>query len=292
MSHESRYLNIAGEELYRRLATGEPILLVDVRTETEFEGNHIPGSHLIPLHELEARLHEVPDGGSPIAVVCEYGTRSASACRLLAEHGIHPLFNLSGGLEAWPGPVTRGMEGHGHHVHPIAPEPFLVESFPLLPRGVALDLAMGEGRNAIYLAARGLDVDGVDVDAGAVARARAAARKLGAPIRAIVGNVEDGTYIIPLEAYDVIVVFDFLHRPLFTDIREGLRPGGAVVYQTFTAEQPRYGPPRDPAHLLRPGELEEVFSDWEVLRRRETVEPGGPGRRPRAVAGIVARKPE
>jgi SAM-dependent methyltransferase len=183
------------------------------------------------------------------------------------------------------------MEGNGRKVHPIAPERFLVENFHLLPKGLALDVAMGEGRNAIYLATRGFDVDGVDVDPAAVQRARTAARKLGAPIRGVVGNVEDGTYIIPLETYDVIAVFNFLHRPLFIDIREGLKSGGAVVFQTYTTEQERFGPPKDPAHLLKPGELRQAFDDWEILRFREEIEPAGPGRKARAVAGIVARKP-
>jgi SAM-dependent methyltransferase len=166
-----------------------------------------------------------------------------------------------------------------------------VEHFHHLPKGLALDLAMGEGRNAIYLASRGFDVDGVDVDAAAVARARASSRKLSAPIRAVVGNVEDGTYIIPIETYDVIVVFHFLHRPLFRDLREGLKAGGVVVYQTFTVDQAQLGPPRNPAHLLRPGELRATFADWDILAEREGIEGGTAGRPLRALAGIVARKP-
>jgi hypothetical protein len=106
-----------------------------------------------------------------------------------------------------------------------------------------------------------------------------------------VGNVEDGTYIIPLETYDVIAVFNFLHRPLFTDIREGLKPGGVVIYQTYTTDQLRFGTPSNPAHLLKPGELERAFGDWEVLRTREEIEPAAAGRKPRALAGIIARKP-
>jgi SAM-dependent methyltransferase len=227
-----------------------------------------------------------------VAVVCEHGLRGVSACRLLAEHGFSPLYNLSGGLESWPGPLHHGLEGSGQSPSPLAPARFLVENFDLLPKGLALDLAMGEGRNAIYLATRGFDVDGVDVDPEAVARARAKARRLGAPIRAVVGNVEDGTYIIPLETYDVIAVFNYLHRPLFNDIREGLKPGGVVIYQTFTTEQLRFGAgPRNPDHLLRPGELRQVFADWEILRYREYVEREGPGNPPRALAGVVARRP-
>ena len=141
-----------------------------------------------------------------------------------------------------------------------------------------------------YLATRGFDVDGVDADAEGVAQARVAARKLGAPIRAVVGNVEDGTYILPIDAYDAIVVFNYLHRPLFTDIKQGVKPGGVVVYQTYTVEQARFGRPPNPDYLLQLGELREIFSGWEVLNYREVVGPSREGRT-RAIAGIVARRP-
>ena len=284
---------LEGEELYRKLAMGEPVVVLDVRTETEFAAGHIPGSILIPLHQLEGRIAEVPNGGSPVAVVCEHGIRSVSACQFLAEHGISPLYNVVGGLQAWPGPTENGTDGNWDPHRAVAPARFLVENFELLPKGLALDLAMGEGRNAIYMATRGFDVDGVDVDPDAVALARAKARRLGAPIRAVVGNVEDGTYIIPIETYDVITVFNFLHRPLFTDIREGLKPGGVVVYQTFTTAQLELDSgPKNPDHLLAPRELAEAFSDWEILRYREYVEKEGPGNPSRALAGIIAKKPE
>jgi rhodanese-related sulfurtransferase len=287
-----RFGSLTGDELYRRLATGESLVLLDVRTQPEFARQHVPGSLLIPLYSLESRLAEVPNGGVPIAVICEEGQRSLSACRLLAEHGFSPLYSLAGGLQAWPGPLKAGMDGNGHHCMGLVPSSFLVDNFDLLPRGLALDVAMGEGRNALYLATRGFDVDGVDADPRRVARARVAARKLGAPIRAMVGNVEDGTYIIPIETYNVIVVFNYLHRPLFKDIQDGVVPGGVVVYQTYTVEQARFGSPTDPNFLLAPGELRQRFAEWEVLRYREVVGPARRGGPSRAVAGIVARKPE
>lgn len=294
MDREPRYRSIEGEELYRKLAMGEPIVVLDVRTETEFASGHIPGSILIPLHQLENRVHEVPNSGTPVAVICKQGIRSTSACLFLAEHGCAPLYNLVGGLETWPGPVDRSIEKENWSPHrAIAPARFLVENFDHLPKGLALDLATGEGRNALYLATRGFDVDAVDMDPDAVSRARAKSRRLGAPIRALVGNVEDGTYIVPIDTYDVIVVFNYLHRPLFNDIRQGLKGAGVVVYQTYTTEQLKFeSGPKTPDYLLRPGELEEVFSDWEILRSREYVENEGPGNPPRALAGIVARKPE
>jgi tellurite methyltransferase len=290
LSAEDRFHYVSGDDLYRRLALGQPVVLLDVRTETEFEYTHIPGSMLIPLQELESRVDEVPNSSVPVAVVSEQGLRSVSACRLLAEHGRRPLFHLEGGLRSWPGPQRSGLEGNGRLPHGFAPSSFLTDNFHLLRKGLALDVAMGGGRNAIYLATRGYDVDGVDVNPQCVAQARCSARKLGAPIRAMIGNVEDGTYIIPIETYDLITVFNFLHRPLFKDLADGLVPGGTLVYQTFTVEQAKFGKPKDPAHLLEPGELKRVFAGWEHLAYREFVGPARDGGL-RAIAGIVARKP-
>jgi len=286
-----RFRNIGGDDLYEKLAMGETFCVLDVRTETEYAEAHIPGSVFIPLHELPLRWRELQNGGHPIAIVCEHGVRSISACGFLAEHGFQSLFNLQGGLVAWPGPLAAGINGHHHPHQLIAPTRWLVENFHHLPKGLALDLAMGNGRNAVWLATRGFDVDGVDVDAAVVAQARETGRRFHAPIRAIVGNVEDGTHIIPLEAYDVIVVFNYLHRPLFRDIKDGLKPGGVVVYQTYLEEQARLGKPTNPAHLLKPNELAQVFSDFEILRHHERIESAVPGGPPCAIAGIVARKP-
>jgi rhodanese-related sulfurtransferase len=291
LSSKDRFSSISGDELYRQLAMGESVVVIDVRAESEFAKQHIPGALLIPLQTLPARITEVPNSGVPITIVCEQGIRSVSACRLLAEHGLGPLSRLEGGIERWPGPMTGGFEANGYHPHGLAPSSFLVDNFSLLPKGLVLDVPMGEGRNAIYLATRGFDVDGVDANPKKVAKARAAARQLGAPIRAVVGNVEDGTYIIPLDAYNVIVVFNFLYRPLFREIRDGIAPGGVVVYQTYTVEQARLGRPRNPDYLLKPGELREAFLDWEILKYREFVGPARSGGPDRAVAGIIARKP-
>jgi rhodanese-related sulfurtransferase len=286
-----RFKAIAAEVLYEKLAMGESFCLLDVRTESEYQEAHIPGSILMPLHELPSRIDEVPNGGTPVAIVAEHGLRSSSACSFLAEHGFHHLFNLDGGIGRWPGPLAAGLNGQHHPHQLIAPTPWLVDNFHSLPKGLALDIAMGNGRNAIYLATRGFDVDGVDVDPDVVAQARATARRFHAPIRAIIGNVEDGTHIIPIEAYDVIVVFNFLHRPLFRDIKDGLKPGGVVVYQTYLEEQAKFGTPRNPAHLLKAGELGQVFSEFEILRANERVDSAVPGGPPCALAGIVARKP-
>jgi len=172
-----------------------------------------------------------------------------------------------------------------HHDHDLGPSSFLVDHVHLLPRGRALDVAMGYGRNAIFLARNGFRVEGVDISLEAVAAALKAAKEAGVDLNAQVVDLESGRPSIAREAYDVIVCFHYLHRPLIPRIRQGVRPGGMVVYETFLVDQARVGRPRNPDHLLRRNELLELFRDFRCLRYHE-----GWVAEDRAVAGIIAEK--
>lgn len=169
---------------------------------------------------------------------------------------------------------------------PAEPADFLIENLALLPRGRVLDVAMGEGRNALYLARQGFEVDGVDISPTAVERARAAAEREGLLINATVGDLE-GSFRIPEQAYDALICFNYLQRSLFPALKAALRPGGVIIYETFIVDQAAlFGKPRNPEFLLRHNELLNVFHDFRCLRYREGVFAGRG-----AVAGIVAVKP-
>ncbi|HKQ61875.1 MAG TPA: molybdopterin-synthase adenylyltransferase MoeB [Candidatus Polarisedimenticolaceae bacterium] len=86
-------------ELKARLDSGEPPLLLDVRTPGEWALGHIAGAQWIPLHELPARHGEL-DGAREVVAYCHRGTRSALAVRWLREHGFRAR-NLAGGIDAW-----------------------------------------------------------------------------------------------------------------------------------------------------------------------------------------------
>ncbi len=170
-----------------------------------------------------------------------------------------------------------------------APDPWVADLVPAWTAEntqPALDVACGSGRNALWLAAAGLEVAGVDRAAGAVARARAAARRLGLPsARFRVRDVEaDG---LPEGPWGAVVVCRYLHRPLLPRLSEVLRPGGWLVYRTHLAHPIRApgARPRRRAFLLDSGELLRAFAHLEVLRYEERAGPDG------AWAGLVARRP-
>jgi len=93
----------------------QELTLLDVRTAEEFDGpdGHVPGSQLIPLPELEARLAEIPPG-RPVVLLCHSGSRSALATQQLEKAGLTQVANLHGGLRAWQAegfPIERALGG-------------------------------------------------------------------------------------------------------------------------------------------------------------------------------------
>jgi len=167
------------------------------------------------------------------------------------------------------------MEGN------LGPARFLEENLDLLPRGRVLDVAMGSGRNAVYLARQGFEVEGVDISPEAVREALELARRYGVNIKAETADLEK-SYPIREAYYDLIICFNYLQRSLMPAIRAGVRKGGMVVYETFTIDQPRFGRPHNPDFLLKYNELLDTFRDFRVLLYREGVFGG------RATAGLIA----
>jgi SAM-dependent methyltransferase len=153
-------------------------------------------------------------------------------------------------------------------------------------RGRVLDVACGNGRHAVALAQSGLQVRAIDGSPDAIAALRTETARLGLAIETAVIDLEtDPPPNLGESLYDMIVVFNYLHRPLLPQIRRALKPGGRIFYQTFTVRQAERGKPRNPAFLLREGELRELMAPFTVVRAREGDIDG------QFIASIVAEKP-
>ena len=87
-------------ELASELAQGSAASVIDVRTGAEYESEHVPGSRLVPLHELAARADEVRATAAPRFLLCRTGTRAEEARRTLEALGIGGLTVIEGGIEA------------------------------------------------------------------------------------------------------------------------------------------------------------------------------------------------
>lgn len=173
----------------------------------------------------------------------------------------------------------------------MASNPLVVRFSPLLQdeglEGPILDLACGRGENGLFLAGLNLPVILADRSSEALEEARRSAEERGLHAQFWEVDLETGEDLLKKEWYRAILVFRYLHRPLIPYLREGIRKGGILIYETFTIEQPQYGKPHNPDFLLQPGELAGRFQDWEVIHYFEGIleDPR------RAMAQLVCRKP-
>lgn len=95
-------IEITTAELKERLAGGDQPMMLDVRQPEEYADGHIPGSMLIPLGELPARLSELEEyRDKEIIVICRSGNRSGQACMFLDMRGFTNAKNMRGGMLAW-----------------------------------------------------------------------------------------------------------------------------------------------------------------------------------------------
>jgi len=247
------YQDVSPEEAEELIALGAVVL--DVRTPREHEElGHIPGAILLPMELLHSGPAILPQDGRPVGVVCEHASRSRRAAALLAEAGIAAC-NMTGGMSRWTGPRV-------HDPSPVGgPSPWLLSNASLAPRGArTLDVACGRGRHALLLAGAGYPVRAVDRDAAHVAWLGALARRLQLPLDAAVVDLEAAGADLGTEEWELVLVFNYLHRPLFPALVRSLKPGGLLIYETYTRDQAKRGRPTSPYHLLEPGELPLLVS--------------------------------
>lgn len=140
------------------------------------------------------------------------------------------------------------------------------------PIGRAVDLACGLGHNSIWLARQGWRVDGVDISDTGLAQAQLRSDQANVVVNWQQADLDE--WIPPPDEYDLAIVFRFLDRETVPRIiSTGLRAGGWLIYETFAFGQlDRPGNHlRNPAYTLAPGELPQLFPDFEIVEFREEV---------------------
>ena len=162
--------------------------------------------------------------------------------------------------------------------------PFLQQHVDLLPQGQVLDLAMGEGRNGVFLATKGFSVTGVDISKEGLKKATDLATRHNVAITTIVADLD--TYQIPPNTFDVIICTYYLQRDLFPQIAAALKPGGMVLIETYIMDYLQYRPGFNKAWLLKPNELLTMLPGLRIIRYQE-VDDGQA-----AFASILAQKPQ
>jgi SAM-dependent methyltransferase len=168
------------------------------------------------------------------------------------------------------------------------PNAFLVEMTKGIPAGKALDVGMGQGRNALYLARQGWDVTGFDPADEAVAAARAEATRLG--LKLTTSIVGDEAFDFGRDQWDVVVLSYVSLRGLVPRIFESLKPGGRVVVEGFHRDATKTRPIGGGV-VFDTNELLMLFTKFRILHYEDVRGVGDFGLEETRLVRLCAQKP-
>jgi SAM-dependent methyltransferase len=175
-------------------------------------------------------------------------------------------------------------EGRSH------PTALLAQWLPHLPRGRALDVACGAGRNALYLAAKGFKVTALDISGVALDRGRQAAAERGLTIEWLCTDLdEDPERVLPAGGFDLIVWARYVHRTLMPHLVARLDLGGSLVCEQHLVTDAPVAGPRNAEFRLSPGELRGSAQGLRIDYSYEglAIDPDG---RSVALTQLIGRK--
>lgn len=167
---------------------------------------------------------------------------------------------------------------------PAAPSPWLLRWQRHFSAGqTALDLACGSGRHVRWLRERGLQVCAVDRDAQALAGLRDSGAEL------IEADLEGAPWPLGERQFDLVLVTNYLWRPLLPRIVQAVAPGGWLVYETFADGHQLLGRPSRPDFLLRHGELLQAAEGLRIVAYEDGFADGdGASVNPRQIQRVAA----
>ncbi len=281
--------------LAARIQTFSPdnIGLLDVRTLQEFEQYHFKNFAHIQANDIFERVQELPIkavsllllGTTPqIKIVSEF----------LSQRGyqIKECWITDGLTEKhWDILLNNQMAVQGEQTHFLwQPNQFLVNQIEAIEqifpnKGKVLDIACGSGREATFLAQRGWQVTAIDNQMEAIGRCQNIARYNQVKINSFCLDIIQNPQQLSSDSFDLIIMFRFLHRPLFSHIQKWLKKDGFFVCETFSIEAAKFGKPRRRSLLLIPGELEQAFSNWTCSPEKSRLLTDG-----RPLIGFQAQK--
>ena len=171
------------------------------------------------------------------------------------------------------------------------PHSWLVQHMWRVRPGLALDVACGMGRDSIWLARCGFRVHAVDISAVAIREAARRARHAGVDDRIAFVVADLTRFVVPHERYDLVIGFSYWEPTLLPVLRDAVRPGGFIIYETYNVWWRLTRPDVNEAYLVSPGALWDWLKGWRILAYREvgSDHPSTAGKK--AVSSIVAQKP-
>ena len=167
------------------------------------------------------------------------------------------------------------------------PTELLTEWLPRLPKGRALDVACGTGRNALYLAAAGYTVDGIDISSIALQRLKETACTRNLTVKCI--EIDLDSEPLPYQCYDLIVLVRYRSTSLISRLLPLLNEGGYFFCEEHLTTNANVIGPSSPSFRVKPGELEKLSENLNVLFYSEGIVKAPDGRRA-ALARLIAKR--
>lgn len=234
------------------------------------------------VRKLPPEAHQHPD-----RVEADYRTLLASEGLSAAEIERHfrviDEFERKSEVDTWNRILTAPVPSFN-----TKPNAFLVEMTRSLTPSRALDVGMGQGRNALYLAQHGWAVTGFDPADKAVAAARADAQRLGVTLDARV--LRDDQFDFGKEQWDLIVFSYVGVRGVVARAYDSLKPGGMVVVEAFHRDATKTERMGDEV-VFDTNELLRLFERCRVIRYEDTEDVGDFGQKRLRLVRLFAQKP-
>jgi tellurite methyltransferase len=259
---------VTSEQLMSAIVSKVPI--VDIRDVEDFNALHLKSSANIPWQQYFERLSELPDPAKDFIIVAN--DEQVLDVELMLESRRHkPSLIIS-----WQTILNKGLHSEVMSTgcsctqlwsaNPLLSE-FLLDFTMEQPKPVYIDLGCGAGRELVHMAQHGFRAIGYDRMPDCKQRAQSLAASSETLVEVLQEDIEADSFNPELQAH-VISVFRFLHRPLLKKIDSWLTPKGFIVYQTFMQGCEKLGSPKNPNYLLKPNELADTFSNFDIKVNR------------------------
>ncbi len=267
---------------------------LDIRNSEIVNAGHLLQCGHIPAEQLPERMAELPHKNISLVIVSE-SISIENTVRFLdsRKYKIKAcLITDNVTNNSWLKLIENNLAGLGKISHILwEANKFLQHQIHKIENklhnqtGKALDIGCGSAREAVFLARRGWQVKAVDNLPEAIQRANNLAKYNEVDIETFEEDIINGSINFQNDAFDLIIMFRFLDRPLFERIKNWLKPGGFFLCETFSVEAAKFGKPRRKSLLLNPGEIKQYFSDYEVSEDyHRTLSDGRP------LIGTIVRK--
>ncbi|MEO7405057.1 MAG: class I SAM-dependent methyltransferase [Burkholderiales bacterium] len=222
--------------------------------------------------EFLAWLPSAPPAGSPLALFGQYGERLAAGGCSVAERARHLAVVqqlMHERTDGWRF-IFNNIYASGRADFATEPTALLVSTVERLPPGRALDIGMGQGRNAVFLATRGWEVTGFDISDAGLAIARANAERAGVALTAVRASEREFEYGI--DQWD-LVVFTYEPFPIASPdyvatLRRSMKAGGLIVIESFSEPE---GASNRTAVAIDPDRLLDAFKAFRLIHFEDKI---------------------